>query len=89
MTESQPVHTALDELRRLRDEIRVKMRLGEMEARDWWAGLEPALEKLEDRLEHTGERTTETANVVTDELAAALRRIRDRLTERDQPPAAP
>lgn len=86
MKARQPIHSTLDELRRLRDEIRLKMRLGEMDVRDWWAGIEPKLEDLETQLEETSGRATETAGVVSDEIAAALRRIRDRLGEkRDQP----
>ncbi len=88
MSENKPIYSALDELRRLRDEIRVRLRLGEMDVRDWWAEFEPKLEELEDRLDQAGERASGTAQVVSDEIAGALRRIRDRLgEERDQPPA--
>ena len=88
MKPGKSIHSTIDELRRIRDEIRVRMRLGEMDVRDWWANLEPKLEELEARLDETGGRASETASVVTEELAAALRRIRDRLEAQGEQPEA-
>ncbi len=86
MEPGKTFHQTLDELRRIRDEIRVRMRLGEMEVRDWWSGIEPKLDELEERLDETGGRASETASVVTEELTAAMRRIRDRLSEHGEEP---
>ena len=76
-----PSRDALNELRSLRDEIRVKLRLAEMDARTWWEDVEPRLEALEDRLETGLDRATSMADVVVDELAKAFRRVRDRMDD--------
>jgi hypothetical protein len=86
MDAGKSIHATMDELRRIRDEIRVRIRLGEMDVRDWWATIEPKLDELEARLDETTGRASGTASLVTEELAAALRRIRDRLeAQGDQP----
>jgi hypothetical protein len=72
---------AFEELRRVRDEIRVKMHLAELDARTWWAEVEPMIANVERKLEIGSERAVEYANVLTDELSKALARARDRLGE--------
>lgn len=72
----------LEELRKLRDEIRVKVHLAGMEARERWEELEPKLEELEGQLERSGARATEATSIFFEELAAAFRRFRDRIDER-------
>jgi ElaB/YqjD/DUF883 family membrane-anchored ribosome-binding protein len=88
METPKSIHATLDELRRIRDEIRVRLRLGEMDARDWWASVEPKFDELEARLDESTGRAGETASIVTEELAAALRRIRDRLEQQGDQPSA-
>ena len=65
------------ELRRIADEVELKIHLAGMDARDRWRALEPRIVDLEHRLATTGKRA---GDVVARELAAvgtALRRLRD------------
>jgi uncharacterized protein involved in exopolysaccharide biosynthesis len=71
--------TSVEKLRQLRDEIRVKAHLAGMEAKAGWEALEPRLAALEEQLESTGATIATIADVVSEELGAALQRIRDRL----------
>ncbi len=78
----------VERLRRERDELRVKVRLGTMEARDEWQELEEKWKSLESRVGRAKEGVVETSrelaggvDVVVDELTAAYRRIRERLDQ--------
>jgi hypothetical protein len=89
----KPIDRALVELRELRDQIRLKLRLGGMEARQRWEELEPKLEELETMFERGGGRAAAVMSILTEELGGAYRRFRDRLEtleaekpeQRDQP----
>lgn len=72
---------AFEELRRVRDEIRLKMHLAELDVRTWWAEVEPMLANVERKLEDSTERAVKYANVLTEELGKALERARDRLDD--------
>lgn len=68
--------TQWSELRRIADELELKIHLASMDARDRWASLKPRLTRIERMLERTGERA---AKVVQDEVQAieqALRELR-------------
>lgn len=83
MTETK---STWDEVRRIADEVELKLHLAGMEARDRWNTLQPRLTALEARLAKT---TQHTGEVITQELTAvgaALRRLRDELTG-PRPPA--
>jgi hypothetical protein len=69
----------LKELKKLRDEIRVRMHLGEMEVRDWWTQVEPHLADLEETISRGVEQASESKDVFVEEFVDAFRRIRDRL----------
>lgn len=77
--ESRP--QPIEELRRVRDEIRVKMHLAEMDVRTWWNEVEPMLADVERKLERGTERAVRYADVFSEELGKALTRVRDRLDE--------
>lgn len=65
------------ELRRIADELELKIHLASMEVRDRWTALQPRLAELERVLTRTGERA---AKVVQDELQTietALHKLRD------------
>jgi hypothetical protein len=69
------------ELRRIADELELKIHLASMEARDRWQTLKPRLAEVEKSLARTGERATK---VVQDEAASvgnALRKLRDELVQ--------
>lgn len=75
-------------LKQERDELRLKIHLGTMEAKEEWSGLERKWETLETRLAEAKDGAAERAReardkveLVTDELAAAYRRIREGLRE--------
>lgn len=76
----------LARLKQERDELRLKIHLGTMEAKEEWGELEEKLQTLESRLSEAKDDAMEKAgdvrsNVqfVADELQAAYRRIRDGL----------
>lgn len=67
------------ELRRIADELELKIHLASMDARDRWQVLKPRLAEVEKQLAHTGECATK---VVQDELAAigkVLHKLREDL----------
>lgn len=69
------------ELRRIADELELKIHLASMDARDRWQTLRPRLVEVEKQLARTGERATK---VVQDEVAAigkALHKLRDDLAQ--------
>lgn len=72
----------IDNLRTVRDEIRVKMHLAEMDARDWWEGIEARLADVEHQLARGIDQAGDYADIVGDELAKALRRVSARLDQR-------
>lgn len=70
------------EVRRLADELELKIHLASMDARDRWQMLKPRLTELERKLASTGERV---AAVLQDEIGAvakALHTLRDDLAKR-------
>jgi hypothetical protein len=78
---------AVAKLKQERDELRLKVRLGTMEAKDEWKELEAKWRTLEARLSDTKDGAREKAQgaregvgVIAEELRAAYRRIRERLT---------
>jgi hypothetical protein len=73
----------IEDLKKLRDEVRIRIHLGEMEAKEWWAQTEPKLIELEESLERATNQAALSANVLIDEFAEAFRRIRDRLGDRN------
>jgi hypothetical protein len=65
------------DLRRIADEIELKIHLASMDAHDRWKALQPRLDKLGATIAHTRERASK---VVTEELSAirvALCKLRD------------
>jgi hypothetical protein len=69
-----------------RDELRLKVHLGSMEAKEEWKELEGKWQKLESRMSETKQEAADKARearanvaLIADELGAAYRRIRDGL----------
>jgi len=62
-------------LRTLRDEIKLKLHLGGMDAKDQWAKLEPELWKVE----RAAQQATETSKRLVDEAVQKLKSLRDSL----------
>ncbi len=78
---------ALERLRQERDELRVKVHLGGMEAKEKWDALEQKWETLQGRVaqakKDAGEKArdaNEAVGVIAKELQAAYKRIRNDLS---------
>jgi len=71
----------LEDLKRERDEIRVKLDLARMEARDEWEELEEDLREMERRLDDFGEEARRSASKLGKELGDAFRRLRRTLKD--------
>lgn len=85
MTEKRPsiredLKEELDELKQLRDEVRVKLHLAGRDLKDSWRELEPRIDKLEQRAKDEGEHVARATTVLAGDLKKALRDFRDRLT---------
>jgi hypothetical protein len=69
-----------EEVRRLADEVRVKMHLAGMELKDKWKALEPQLQDVEQKLKAGGERAGGVITTQVDAIAAGLRQFADELS---------
>ena len=65
----------VDLLKTLRDEIKVKLHLAGMDAKDQWSKLEPELSKVE----RAAEQATESSKKLMDEALSRLKSLRDSL----------
>jgi hypothetical protein len=72
----QNIHGRLDQLRALRDDVRVRLHLAGMEARDEWNKLEPRIMDLEKRV--AGE-LTDASCAALDDAVRRLSKLRDRM----------
>jgi septation ring formation regulator EzrA len=71
----QDVDKAMEQLRSMRDEIRVHLHLANMEAKEAWKKLEPRLGDIEQKM---GE-VTEATRTKAQELLKRFSELRDRL----------
>lgn len=69
-----------DEIRRIADEIELKIHLAGMDARSRWRGLQPRLVELERTFAKSADRVGETFAKELSAIDAALRRLREDLT---------
>jgi len=67
----------LDQLRKLRDELRVQAELGRAELRDRWQELERRWHQLEGRLELAGEGAREDAKEVREAARLLARELKE------------
>ena len=70
----------IDELTRLKDEIRLKCHLAGMEGRSTWRDLEKQLEQIEERFGHEGDHAVETTRQLAAEVRTAARDFKAFLT---------
>jgi chromosome segregation ATPase len=76
----------LDELRRIVDEITLKIHLAGMDARARWQELQPRIAELEAKFDRTGDIISEQVT----SIARALRQLRDRIADELRgPPIGP
>jgi hypothetical protein len=67
------------ELRRLADELELKIHLAGMEARDRWRVIQPKLAEVEQAIERAGQRADEVVAQKLSKLGLALRKLADDL----------
>ena len=70
----------MDELTRLRDEIRLKFHLAGMEGRSTWRDLEKQLEQIEERFGYEGDHAVEATRRIAAEVRTAARDFKAFLT---------
>lgn len=70
---NQSTTSPIDSLRRMADEIRVKIHLAGMEAKDAWNELEPKLRHLEQRAEAA---TSDVVDELRERMSKLLERVR-------------
>jgi hypothetical protein len=66
-----------DDVRRITDELELKIHLAGMDARDRWRALQPRLAEIQQTISKAGKRASEVAETELSSLGAALRRLRD------------
>jgi uncharacterized protein YoxC len=86
MSEHGKFGEELEELRRIRDELRVKIHLGKAEAKDLWEKTEHKLEDFENKVKSISSQAEEplhdvgeAAKLLLDEIKDGYRRIRSAL----------
>ena len=78
-TSKKTAKRALEDLKRVRDEIRLKVHLAGMEAKELWGALEPRLEGLEKEIEGAGETVAQATGKLLTELGKSIRDLGDKL----------
>jgi len=73
----------LEELKRMRDEIKVKLHLAGKDAKDKWHELEPKLEELELKFEKGGRELGATTDKLFEDVGRAVRDFGARLFGKD------
>jgi hypothetical protein len=66
-----------DDLRGIADEVRLKIHLAGMEAKDAWKRAEPRLVDFEQRAERAAETTAVELRELAQDLKTSLKKIRD------------
>jgi len=76
----------LEDLKRIRDEIRVKIHLGKAEAKDLWERSEKKIEEVESKIKSISDQAEQPLNdvrdatkLLLDEIGDGYKRIRDSL----------
>ncbi|MFN3194065.1 MAG: hypothetical protein ACE361_26390 [Aureliella sp.] len=88
MSDKQGVDKLLYELKRERDELRLQLHLGSMEAREQWGEISEKVNQLTEQFEPVKDAIEESASDVLEsiqsvgtELLNGLRRVRDSLSD--------
>ena len=75
MSETKP--TGWDEIRRMRDEVEVKLHLASMEAKTKWEALKPRLKALEEKLEEKASQASERVVEEMNNVGTLIKEVRD------------
>ncbi len=70
------LRSRLDDLKTLRDEVRVKVHLAGMDAKDLLAEMEPQIDRLEHELEAAADDALEVTAKSLEKVATSLRKLR-------------
>jgi hypothetical protein len=76
MNAQAELNKRVEELQALRDDLKVRIHLASMEAKDAWNELLPKLEKAEKLAESA---VVETAKVALDDVIGSLKQLRDKI----------
>ncbi|MEP6860364.1 MAG: hypothetical protein ABJE66_07080 [Deltaproteobacteria bacterium] len=74
-----------DEVRRIADELELKIHLASMDARDRWRVLQPRLVEIEKSIEAAGNRAGDVVEHEVASVGAALRRLWDDVARPTKP----
>jgi hypothetical protein len=77
--------TTWDEVRRIADEIELKIHLAGMDARDRWRALQPRVVEIEKQISSAGKRVGSAIDREVDSIGEALRRLRDDVSSPGKP----
>ncbi len=66
-----------DDIRRIADEIELKVHLAGMEARERWQKLQPHLDELQKTIQNTGQKASDVLDEQLAALGKGLRKLRD------------
>lgn len=70
-----------NDVRRVADEVRVKLHLAGMDLKDRWQALEPELHELEEKLRVAGEKAEATLTAQAEAFGANLRKFAQELKD--------
>jgi hypothetical protein len=73
-----------DEVRRLADELELKIHLAGMDARDRWRALQPRLTEIEKSMSAVGKRAGAAIDREMAAIGAALQQLRDDVRDGDR-----
>jgi hypothetical protein len=74
-----------DDVRRLADELALKIHLAGMDAKDRWQALQPRLTEIEKTIATASKRAGDVVERELASIGAALRRLRDDVANPDKP----
>ncbi|MCA9689580.1 MAG: hypothetical protein KC636_08210 [Myxococcales bacterium] len=72
-------NSSVEELKTMRDEIKLKIHLGSMDAKKRWEQVEPQLGKIEQEIEAVGQGAYKAAGEMLDETRVAFKKLLDDL----------
>jgi hypothetical protein len=75
----------IGELKSMRDEIRIKLHLAGMEAKDAWTKLEPRIDKLEAQARDLRDDMVERVKDAVDDARSAAQRVRNEIRGAESP----
>lgn len=79
-TLKQELEDTRDDLKRTADEIKVKLHLAGMDAKDAWEDIQPRLAEFEQRFDAKAEEVGEELKALGGEIMQRLQNIKDKLS---------